>query len=440
MRIAFFVHRFPEISETFIARQIVGLSDLGHQVDIYSERSPLEQSLQPEIDRYRLRERTTYLDMQMPVATGYWSMPAWPVWGKTWLPGADNPLRNWRRLLASLPTFLANTAAAPRLSLDVVRSALYSQEALTLEALYRLAILRRVIIRYNVIHAHFGPVAKNLRFARKLWGVPMIATFHGYDYCAIPRTHGLNTYMHLFDEVDAITIHSEYGRKRLLALNCPPEKLRHLSVGLDPNEFSFRPRIVGDHESVRILTVARLVEIKGVRYAIEAIAKLKFAGHRVQYDIIGDGPERSSLETQIKQLGLCDTVHLHGARGSLYVSEAMAQSHIFLLPSINLHGDEEGTPVSLMEAQASGMPVLASRTGGIPEVVREGCSGLLFPERDTDAIADKMIYLLGHRGQWAQMGACGRAHVLENFDLHKLSRQLVSIYQQLIEASRGLPS
>jgi colanic acid/amylovoran biosynthesis glycosyltransferase len=443
MRIAFFVHRFPVVSETFVLRQITGLIDLGHEVDIYSERSPEGgEPMHPEVAKYKLHERTTYLDTEMPSASGYWSMPIWPIWGNTWLPGAASPISNAGRLLHAAPAVLGCFMSAPRLTVDVLRPSAYAEQARSLEALYHLASLQRRAKskRYDVIHAHFGPVGNNFRFVRRIWGAPLVVTFHGYDYCTVPREHGSGIYRELFRSVDAVTIHSDYGSRRLVAIGCPAEKLHRLHVGVEPAQFSFRPRLRAPAEEVRILTVARLVEIKGIRYAIEAFARLRAVRPRVRYEIVGDGPERPKLEELIRQAGLEGTVILHGAKDNVQVRDLMANAHLFVLPSIDLCGDQEGTPVSLMEAQASGLPVVASATGGIPEVIRDGKSGFLFPERDVAALADRLLFLIDHSEKWPELGACGRQHVEQNFDIRCLSHQLLMIYESVMSRNRSVSS
>src|SRR5215218_4380675 len=99
MRIAFFVGSFPLVSETFILRQITGLMDLGHDVDIFAERkSDSEGPIHPEVHQYGLLARTVYTDNHMPAETGYWQMPVWPITGMTWLPGAEQPIWNMTRV------------------------------------------------------------------------------------------------------------------------------------------------------------------------------------------------------------------------------------------------------------------------------------------------------------------------------------------------------
>src|SRR3954469_9649716 len=141
MRIAFFVNCFPAVSETFILRQITGLLDLGHEVHVFSQRRPDQQSLEivhPELRTYNLASRTTYLDSEMPAASGYWCMPVWPITGETWLPGADQPIRNSDRILEAVPVLRGCLEAAPELTISVLDPDQYGQQAISLEALYHL--------------------------------------------------------------------------------------------------------------------------------------------------------------------------------------------------------------------------------------------------------------------------------------------------------------
>jgi colanic acid/amylovoran biosynthesis glycosyltransferase len=207
--------------------------------------------------------------------------------------------------------------------------------------------------------------------------------------------------------------------------------MHRLHVGLSPEEFPFLARTIQPGEAVRILTVARLVEIKGLDYAIRAIASVVRQHESVRYDIVGDGPERPKLAALIRQLQLESVVMLHGAQPADVVQKLMAQTHLFVLPSINLHGDEEGTPVTLMEAQASGIPVVATRTGGIPEVVRDGESGFLVADRDAEALAKRLNHLIAHPEQWPEMGRRGRTHVEQHYDIRKLNQQLAELYRQM---------
>jgi colanic acid/amylovoran biosynthesis glycosyltransferase len=440
LRIAFFVGCFPAVSETFIVRQITGLLDQGHAVDIYADtRAEPGTPVHPEVEKYRLLERTTW--MEMPPETAPYEMPVWPLTGQTWPPGAATAVPNWRRALHAVPELLRCAVTAPRLTQQVLSCAAYGYQAASLSALYRLAKLSSVSRSYDVLHAHFGPVGKSFRFARSLWRAPLVVTFHGYDFCTVPRKEGPNVYVRLFDITDTVTTHSEYASRRLEGLGCPPAKLHRLHVGLSPDEFPFQARTLQPGEAVRILTVARLVEIKGLEYSIQAIAAVARQHASMRYDIVGEGPERSKLEALIRRLELEGVVRLLGAQPADVVQKLMAQTHLFVLPSVNLQGDEEGTPVTLMEAQASGIPVVATRTGGIPEVVRDGESGFLVADRDAKALAARLSFLIEHPQEWPAMGRRGRGHVEQQYDIRKLNQQLAELYRRVREQfiSNGQP-
>jgi len=146
-----------------------------------------------------------------------------------------------------------------------------------------------------------------------------------------------------------------------------------------------------------------------------------------------DGPLRGKLKNLTKQLGISGHVRFLGAKTRDQIIKLYSKAHIFMLSSIrNQNGSEEGQGLVLLEAQSVGLPVVATRVGGIPESVVDGKSGFLVPERDVDALAEKLIYLIEHPEIWPEMGRAGRAFVEINYDINKLNDRLVEIYQQLL--------
>ena len=430
MRVAMFVGSFPLISETFILRQITGLIELGHEVDIFAENRPPEDApIHPEVFKYDLLARTKYVDA--PMESTYWEMPVYPLSGETWVPDSEKPIPNMLRVIKAGPAFMQCFDAAPELTRATLSQAEFGFQAESLSALYRLSALCAKPNVYDVAHAHFGPVGNAFRFVKALWNVPFAVTFHGYDLCTVPRKEGTDIYRRLFDTADVITAHSKYARHRLEQLHCPEQKIRNLRVGVNLRDFPFRARKFNPNETVRILSVARLTEIKGLEYSIKAVAGAIKNFSNIQYDIVGDGPLREKLEKLIQELGLKKFIKLHGAKDGNFVKQMMALAHIFILPSINLHGDQEGTPVSLMEAQASGIPVIATNTGGIPEVVLDGKSGFLVPDRNVEALSESLIKLVKNPRIWEELGKSGRKHIEDNYDVNKLNSDLENLYKEM---------
>ena len=145
---------------------------------------------------------------------------------------------------------------------------------------------------------------------------------------------------------------------------------------------------------------------------------------------------RKQLEALVADLGLREAVTLHGARDGAFVRELLIDAHLALLASVNLEGDAEGQGLFLQEAQACGLPVVATQHGALPEGLAPGKSGFLVPERDVDALAERLGYLVTHPEVWEEMGRAGRALVKERYDIRQLNDRLVELYREASSAFR----
>jgi colanic acid/amylovoran biosynthesis glycosyltransferase len=431
LRVGVFVGAFPVVSETFILRQITGLLDLGHDVHIFANARAEDGVLHEAIARHRLLERTSYVDG--PPESVLWEMPVTPLRERTWPPGFEHSVANSTRLARAFPALARCALAAPRVTRSLLDPREYSYRARSLSGIYRLRTLLNTGIRFDVLHAHFGPVGNCFRFARELWRAPLVVSFHGYDFSTQPRKEGAGMYEKLFQTADLITVNSNYTRGRVERLGCAPDRMRVLPMGVDPCEFPFRERMRSAGQCFRVLTVARLVEIKGLEFSLRAVAKLRETTPNVRYDIIGDGPLRAKLEALTKELNLGDAVAFHGSRESSYVKQFMGEAHAFVLASVTVEGDEEGQGLVLQEAQCSGLPVIATRHGAFPEGMRADESGFLVAERDPGALAERLQFLAEHAGAAREMGKAGRKLMEEKFDVRRLNLQLVELYTTTID-------
>jgi colanic acid/amylovoran biosynthesis glycosyltransferase len=420
------------VSETFIVRQITGLIDLGHDVRIFADTRA--DPVHPEVAQYRLIERTTYMDF--PPELVPWELPVRPIFGRTWVPGAAKPVSNLRRVAAALPPLARSFRTNPSLALRALKRSEYGYQAASLSAVYRLDKMRAQKAHFNILHAHFGPVGNSFRFAKELFRVPLIVSFHGYDFSAVPKKEGEHVYQKLFAAADIVTANSNYTRKRLENLACPPEKIHILPEGLNPADFACPPRQWQSGTPLRIATVGRLVEKKGHEYAIRALGKLRQEHPTAILHIIGNGPLRRTLEQLAATLGLQSAVVFHGALPQPDLKRVLDAAHLFVLPSVSTDGDEEGQGLALQEAQACGLPVVATDHGPLPEGLLNGKSGFIVPERDGDALAERLSYLAGQPESWPAMGAQGREFVQRNYDIHHLSVRLVQIYRSALEKYR----
>jgi colanic acid/amylovoran biosynthesis glycosyltransferase len=250
---------------------------------------------------------------------------------------------------------------------------------------------------------------------------------------AILIDQSYNVYNKIFDVSDILMPISNYWKRKLIILGCDEKKIIVHHMGINLDKFKFYEVGEKSRELIKILTVGRLVEKKGYEYMIRAIAKVVKKYRNIEYLIAGDGNLMNKLEELVSELNINNYVKFLGGVNQDEVLKLNQQAHIFILHSITAkNGDQEGIPVALMEAQATGLPIISTFHSGIPEIVLDGQSGFLVPERDVDAMAGRLEYLIEHTEIWTEMGRAGRKFVEENFDIKKLNKQLVEIYENII--------
>lgn len=405
MRIAFLVTTFPDLSETFILNQITGLIDRGHEVDIFAYRPAGDPRVHPDVNKYDLLRRTYYR-----------AVPKCKMW----------------RLLKAIWLIAKNVYKNPSPILQSLNFLKFGKSALNLTLLY--ATIPFVSGRsYDIIHCHFGPNG-NLAIQLKSIGAirgKIITTFHGYDLTL--KKYNKNTFYHnLFEKSDLILAICMERKRRLIRLGCDPDKIRVHKTGINLSKFTSSRE--PNNGKVRITTVCRLAEVKGVCYGIYAINKLVQRLINIEYIIIGDGPLRKDVSEKIGDFNLTPYVKLLGWCNQDEIEQILRSTDIFLLPSITSKREEqEGIPTALIEALACEIPVVSTNYGGIPELVQDGISGFLVPERDFDAIAERLEYLILHPDVRQRMGKSGRGTVLKNHDMEKLNDRLVQIFHELME-------
>jgi colanic acid/amylovoran biosynthesis glycosyltransferase len=408
MRVAFFLQLFPVTSQTFVLNQIIGLLNRGHQVEVFAESYDQTELLHPDVERSQVLERTNYAER--PGGRAIRVIKAARALAKASLHGR---FRFWS-------------------AVDVRR---FGRQALNLSLVCRAApfLSRRP---YDIIQCHFGPAGISAQMLRDLDALqgPMITMFHAYDISLYVQQHGPGVYQHLFARGDLFTCPSEFIRKRLIAAGCPANKVHTFKLGTDIQRFSFKERTLDSSGTIRLVTVARLTEKKGLEFSIRAVAKLSQRFKKLEYNIIGDGDLRSELTRLIEVLGVGSVVHLLGWKTQEEVQAVLDQSHVFVLASVeSRNGDIEGSPMVLQEAQAMGLPVVSTQHSGIPEGILDGKSGFLVPERDVDQLADRLADVISRPEAWPEMGRQGRAFVEDEYDLNKRNDALVELYRQLQE-------
>ena len=288
-----------------------------------------------------------------------------------------------------------------------------------------------------LIHAHFGPDATHAMPLARVLDVPLIVTHHGYDVTtedhALSRSLPLHFYVkrraRLYQVAALVICVCEFVRGKALSKGAPPHKTLVHYTGIDIGGFTPDPSMA---RSDTVLFVGRLVENKGCESLLRAMRLVQQARPECGLVIIGDGPLRSQLEKTAHELALHHVSFLSTQPSGL-VRHWMNRAHVLGVPSVTVaSGASEGIATVCAEAQAMGLPVAGFATGGIPEAVVHGETGLLARERDVAGLAHNIITLLSDRSRWQRFSEAGQRRTRELFDLRRQTAALEDIYRAVL--------
>jgi colanic acid/amylovoran biosynthesis glycosyltransferase len=405
LKVAYIMSRFPKITETFILYEMLVLEQQGGQVEVY----PL------------LRERTTLMH---PEAQAFVTRAHF------------QPFLSWRILRAHVH-FLRR---APKLYWQTLGTLLRANLGSWRFFTGALGIFpKSVYFAYLMLadgiahlHVHFAshPAAAGF-IIHRLSNIPYSFTAHGSD---------LHRDQHMLYEKVAtaafVVAISQYNKELIVSV-CGEEfrdKIKVIHCGVDTTVFQPRAwniTTTAAHPALTIVCIGTLHEVKGQTYLLAACQRLHELGINFTCHLVGDGPDRAALTCQAAQLGLAERVQFHGQRTRDEIITLLQESDILVAPSVpSRDGRREGIPVVLMEAMASGVPVVASRISGIPELVEDGISGLLTPPGDVDALSEALQRLAHDRTLRQRLGQAGRAQVVQEFDLATNARLLAQSFRR----------
>lgn len=286
----------------------------------------------------------------------------------------------------------------------------------------------------RLLHVFFGNVAVHLLPLLRACPVPVIISFHGSDVTGSMASIGYGEAVReMLSLARLIPCRSHQLASRVAQLGAPPEKLRVMRTVLP--DIPFTPRQAPPDGSWHIVQAARLVPKKGLFTALTAFADFVKIHPRAVFSIAGDGPLKDELMARVASLHLEGNVVFHGFLSQPRLLELFASSHIFLQPSETVGGDVEGIPNAMLEAAASGLPLVATRHGGIPEVIANEETGLLCAERDPSALCAALLRLAGDASLYAKLGAQGSAHIRSQFGEARQIEAIETMYREVILAS-----
>ena len=292
--------------------------------------------------------------------------------------------------------------------------------------------------RSQAVLAEYGQTAASTVDACQARGIPLIAHFHGYD--ASVRSvleEQADEYRKLFRHAAAIIAVSRAMRQRLIELGAPAERTHWNPCGVDCEQFD---QVEPAAAPPILVAVGRLTEKKGPTYTIRAFASALEEVPDARLRFLGDGPLREECEALVGELGLGHAVEFLGAQPHHAVAPLLRTARAFVQHSVvAASGDSEGTPVAVLEAGATGLPVLATRHAGIPDVVVDGETGLLVDERDVEGMSLHMVSVLQNPELAGRIGARARSHVVSQFSMDHSMQRLWAVIEACLgeAATRG---
>lgn len=403
--VAYVVSRFPKVSETFVLYELLAVEASGTPVRFFPLLRERTDVMHPEARD--LLERATFLPF---LST---SIVASQLWF----------LRHRRhRYLRALADVIRGTWGSTNFlfgALGIFPKVVHAARQMESEGIEH-------------VHCHFAnhPAVAGL-VIKRLTGIPYSFTAHGSDLHVDRRMLATKV-----AEASFVVTISESNRAVILA-ECGPEaadKVHVVHCGVDTAVFERDE--VGRDGTLDVVCVGTLHEVKGQAVLLDACRTLLDRGVAVRCLLVGDGPDRRSLERRIAESRLDDVVRITGRQPREVVVEALRGSDVLVAPSVPTRkGKREGLPVVLMEAMSMGLPVVASRLSGIPELVRHDETGLLVPPGDATAIADALERLFHDEVLGVRLGACGRRTVRAEFDLTTNAERLAGLFAR----SAGIP-
>jgi colanic acid/amylovoran biosynthesis glycosyltransferase len=417
--VGYLASEYPKVSHTFIDREIAALRRLGVPVQTFTVRRTPEERLYSDADRAAAGETVAIL----PTSAG-------------------RLLAAHARALLRHPGRYAQTLArALRLSSGGVRAGLWQLFYFAEAMILRDECRRRGVTH---LHAHFANVASAVTMLAAEYddGLTWSFTMHG------PTEFDDVTRFALGEKIRSarfVACISDYCRAQMMRLVDPEhwERLELIRCGLDTGQLpAAAPAPRNDDGPLRVMTVGRLVPDKGQALLLRAVAELRDRGVPARLTIVGDGPERRTLERTARRLGVADRVEFAGALGQAEVAERLQRADVFCLPSF-----AEGLPVVLMEAMAQSLPVIATRIAAVGELVEDGVSGLVVSPSRVDELATAIARLQADPEQRARMGEAGRARVLRDYDVNASAAILARLFtggaaipaERPVAASAALP-
>ncbi|HVH04949.1 MAG TPA: glycosyltransferase [Myxococcota bacterium] len=293
----------------------------------------------------------------------------------------------------------------------------------------------------SLLHGHFGWSGARLLLLKSILRIPLVTTFGGRDAgVQVGAEKSAPLYRILLDACDRIVCVSHHLKGELAAAGADPDRIEVVHRGTDLERFPVVDRAGRPVVPFRMLMVGRLVEKKGHGDALAALARLRQSGRAAELAIVGVGPAEDAIRAEARRRGVAEHVTLYAPMERSVLRERLAAADVFVHCSVRAaDGDVEGIPNVVVEAAATGLPVVGTRHGGIVEVVEDGKSGLLVGEREPEALAAALARLAAEPGRRLEMGRAAAARARAAFDLRAQVAAHEALYAELLAEVKPRP-
>ena len=405
-KIVFKVPEFPHLTETFIVAQIVTAIKLGYEIEILV-RKRIEESTNLRsnlIEEYGLLKKVIIEDYKIP----------------------KNRILRYIKWILLLVINVAH--------FNNILSYHKEQSKFSLTCLFQWVFYNR-FIEADLFHVQYGTNSNPLATLKKTGFKPaLIVTFHGHDafFPISGYIHNNGYYDNLFKYGNLITANTPYLAEKIIDLGCPKEKLKIIPVGVDTDFFYSNNDKKKCSDTLKLITVGRLHEMKGQVYCIEAVRILINKGIDVTLTIIGEGAERITLEKLIIEYQLESKVFLSGKKSQEEVRRALWESDVYMLTGqATMNGLRESQGLATLEAQACGLPVVVFDSGGVKYTLEDGISGFVCEEYDIDCMISKVKILIEDTEMAKKMSDQAVTFVNKNYSQKVIDSKWKTIYNNL---------
>lgn len=421
MKILYLLQQFPKkTSETFILNEMIHLRSMGHDVRVVADWINKEAS----IDTHALIIEHDF--MKKVVAANKYS-------------------RGWFKLVDFIKKFWFFSWRSPLKNFFYFKIAFFSKAARygfnfwsSLDSY--LLLVKFFNARFDIVYSPFAQIDKVKRglIMAEAFRAPFLSAFRALELYSKKCQQQIINNRPLYDLVDSFITISQYNKNYLLSDLNFSEPIEVIHSSIDPDKFKRSAPLIPSAK-LRLLTIARFVEKKGIIYLLDALAKLRSSGVDFEYLLIGDGPFRESYYQKIKDLKLESCVKITEPVNQEKIKNSLENCDIFILPCIIASsGDRDILANVLKEAMAMEVPVITSRISGIEELIDDKINGWLVPEKDSPALVNAIDYLSKNPSLRDKIGRAGREKIKGEFNVNYEASKLDEVFYRAIYQKKDL--